>query len=148
MQLQAISEELKQYLSRERSLRDQIDQLKTELESLRLYGERRKTWRSRVPEAIAELRDESNQVVFSGSPRDLSGGGLGCESEQALAQEQWLHLSLQLPGLTEPLSSRARVVWQMKHGESPSSRIGCAFDELSFSERALIEQAIHPAQAT
>ena len=141
-QLEALTSELKQSVVREQALRDQLRRYQEELAALQTHGERRRVTRGPVSQAVLELQDRRRQVVFSGSARNLSGGGVGFETDRAGTIGELLRLSLRLPGRTDPITSRARLVWQQRDLRSATYRSGCRFIGLADEDRALIEGAI------
>ena len=143
-QLQALTTEIKQRVTRERALKDQMDRLKEELDVLQAHGERRKEVRGYLTEGTVELRDRRHRLIVSGDLSDLSGAGVGFDSERAWAINDPIQILLRLPGRVRPITSQGRLVWQRRNLRTAHYRSGCRFIDLSAANRAAIEHAIAP----
>ncbi len=141
-QLQALTDQIKQSVARERALQDQMERLKEDLAALQAHGDRRRALRGSVADATVELHDRENCVIFSGGLRDLSGAGVGFDGEQACSVGDPLRISLRLPGRARPITSQGRLVWQRKDPQTSRYRSGCRFVGLRAADQALIEHAI------
>jgi len=130
--------------AREHALQETLDQLQGEFDGIRFTGERRRAIRKRIPQALVELLNGHGKAgsVIAGTLRDLSSAGIGLETDCALPEMQAVHLRVILPGLGDPLESRARLVWQQAEGQPPRYHIGCRLVHLSKGTRTLIEQLI------
>jgi len=140
-QLEALSKEFEGVATRERALRDQTEELAEELEALRQYGERRKAERACVNAATIELLDDEQTILFAGTPRDLSASGFGVEAERSLPVREAVRIRLSLPG-QNPIASKARLVWQQRHGDNAHYRHGGLFVGLGDADRAVITQTV------
>jgi hypothetical protein len=128
--------------ARQRELQEGIDGLRRELEAIRSFGERRRTARIRIPQAFLEVHDDGEQPVFSGSPRDVSGSGLGFDVDRALTLPPLIRLRLNLPGVNEPIDSRARIVWQRADARATGTQIGCQLLDVPAAVRTYIRKTI------
>ncbi len=61
------------------------------------------------------------------SIRDISAGGVCLRTEERLAQNSILQISINFPGLSSPLSSLAKVVWVRKVGKTNNFEAGLEF---------------------
>ncbi len=140
--LDSVTQQMQDAATRETALRDQLDQLAQEVEALRRYGERRGGARIRVPEAGIELWDLEGQLLAAGPSRDLSAGGIGCDTPGSVPELTPLRMRLSLPG-GGSVESGIELVWQRGSGvEGEGFRGGFRFVEPSDAARAAIEETI------
>ena len=146
-QLAQLQAALQASSEREQALEAALGRAKTELHAIRARGERRSGIRKSVAEAFVELHrgHRRNGPIFSGTPRDVSRTGIGLETGTQLPANRLLQIRLTLPGLTEPIESKARVVWQQADGEPPRYHTGCQFVGLSDEARSLIDERVEQA---
>jgi hypothetical protein len=115
---------------RERALQAAINGLIQELEAVRRYGERRRARRFDWKDVSIELRSASADPVFVGVPSDISQTGMRVETDQQLPVEEPLQIRLHLPGFTDPVDYRARIVWQHAAYGSPHFQSGWQFVDM------------------
>jgi len=131
---------------RQRELQEGLDRLRRELDAVRSFGERRRTARVRVAQAFLEVHDDE-EPIFSGTPRDVSGTGLGVDLDRDVPLPPSLRVRLNLPGFSEPIESRARLVWRRADERSSGVQIGCQLLDVSGAVRARINKTIEQAVA-
>ncbi len=127
-----------------RQLEATLDQLKQELSVLRTVGvgERRNQTRRKVPHVQVEMRNGQDEPIFSGSPRDVSSGGVGLESDRELPALPSVQMCVSFPG-HDPIESKAHVVWQRAIGGTPPRyQSGYQLVGISRATRVLIDQII------
>ena len=148
-QLAFAQEQLAASVEREQTLQSILEDLKRTLRALQAFGERRRMARVHLPDAQIELMDgNEEQPLFAGSPRDLSSGGIGLETDRQLPEDT-LRLVLRLPGESEPIQSKARIMWQHQAGDGlPRFHSGCQLLELPDTVRSRITQHIEQAKTT
>ena len=146
-QLASAQEQLKASAEREQTLQSILEDLKRTLRALQAYGERRRMARAHLPHAQIELLDgDEEQPLFVGSPRDLSSSGIGLETPRQLPEEV-LRLVLRLPGESEPIHSKASIMWQQQAGDgTPRFHSGCRLLELPDTVRSRITQYVEQAK--
>lgn len=127
-------------VARELSLQEAFDEIRRKLSALETYGNRRRGIRSRIPEAVLELRNGKDDVLFSGEPRDFSLEGIGLETGHQMPTGT-LQARLSLPGM-DPVDSEARVVWQRAGGEPPRVSVGCRWLTLPEPAKARLESLL------
>ena len=140
MRFAALEENLQESLRRERFAQELVNRLKSEVEALRQYGERRQSVRLRVPEATVEVRNGGEEPLFAGSPRDISRTGFGCEAEHSFPDIAHARLRLKLPGFDEPIESTGKLVWQQASAGPNCFYGGFQFDDLEESIEARLDQ--------
>lgn len=141
VELTSVQQALEAAVQREHVVQETLDNLRRELQALQAYGERRAQARSRIPAVMMELYDGSEEPLFAGCPRDLSGTGFGLATEQELPRLESLRVRLQLSD-NDVIESRARIVWQQTDGEPPHYSSGYQFLTLSDDARMRIAQCI------
>ncbi|HLD77759.1 MAG TPA: PilZ domain-containing protein, partial [archaeon] len=148
-QLAFAQEQLAASVEREQTLQSILEDLKRTLRALQAFGERRRMARVHLPDAQIELMDgNEEQPLFAGSPRDLSSSGVGLETDRQLPEDT-LRLVLRLPGESEPIQSKARIMWQHQAGDGlPRFHSGCQLLELPDTVRSRITQHIEQAKTT
>ena len=138
-----LQQRLEDAVGRERILEAGLERLKQEAAALRAYGERRGATRTQIPDAFIEILNGGEDPIFSGTPHDISstGVGLDIERDEPLPPSIWVRLKL--PGLEQPIESRAQVVWQ-RAGDPPSPvhHSGCQLLDMTDVLRASIEQSV------
>ncbi|MDP3702939.1 MAG: PilZ domain-containing protein [Candidatus Omnitrophota bacterium] len=148
-QLASAQEQLAASVEREQTLQSILEDLKRTLRALQAYGERRRMARAHLADAhIALLDGDDEQPLFMGAPRDLSSSGIGLETDRQLPEEE-LRVRLSLPGESEPIHSKARIMWQQQAGDgTPRFHSGCRLLELPDTVRSRIAQYIEQAKTT
>ena len=148
-QLASAQEQIAAAADREQTLQSILDDLKRTLRALQAYGERRHIGRAHLPQTHIELLNgDDEQPLFTGALRDLSSSGIGLEMDRQLPEET-LRIRLRLQGESEPIHSKARLVWQQQAGDgSPRFLSGCRLLELSDPVRSRISQYIEQVRAT
>ena len=141
-QLVSLQQHLDDAARRETTLQGELARLGQALESLRTCGNRRARLRAAIPQAFIELFNGEETPIFSGMPRDLSGSGVGLETDRELPAFQSVRVRLRLPGQERPVTSRARLMWHRAEGQPTTYRGGCKFIGVSASTRARIEQLV------
>lgn len=147
MRFAALEENLQESLRREHFAQELVSRLKAQVEALRQYGERRQSVRLRVPEATVEIRNGGEEPLFSGSPKDISRTGFGCETEHSFPAIARARLRLQLPGF-EPIESTGKLVWQQASAGPNRFYGGFQFDSLEESVEAKLDQWLKTYQET
>jgi chromosome segregation ATPase len=146
-QIASFQEQLAAANERERELSRALDRLQRSLGALQAFGERRRKARVSIPEARVELLDldGDHQPAFVGALRDLSSTGIGFETDREIPGES-VRVRLSLPGLSESIESKARVMWQQPAAEQPSRyHCGCRLLGLPEATRVQIGQLIEHA---
>jgi hypothetical protein len=101
-----------------------------------------------IPDVRVELLDggRGGEPIVSGSLRDLSGNGIGLETDLEVPDEA-LRVRLSLPGASEPIESKVRKVWQQQAEDHPPRYYsGCQLLGLPASIRARLAQIVEHAQ--
>lgn len=130
---------------REKTLRDQIAELRAEFSQQQERGERRDHVRKTIAEAMIEVFNGSETPLFSGSPRDIGRGGIGLELDAALPVLDSMHVRLALPGLPA-VEAGAQIAWQQPSGAEPLRyRAGIQFTDLSAAASRRIEKSLSAA---
>lgn len=133
---------LQDVTKREQALQRAFDALNEEFNMVLAYGERRGAARIHFPEASVDLLDQKRRPIFSGCPENLSASGIGLETTTELPAGP-LRIRVRFPGLTDPIESSARVVWQKALGTNHHRyRTGCRFVRLPASARAQLKELI------
>ena len=147
-QQQAVAQEqLAASCERERTLQSALDHLRQTLSALQAYGERRRVARAHISDAHVELLDGDgdHQPIFAESLRDLSSGGISLETDREIPNDA-LRVRLSLPGASEPIESRARMIWQQQTGDQPQRyRSGCELLDLPDAIRSRIAECVAQA---
>ena len=134
--LQRTWQEAQQALDTERSRRLM---LQTELDAVRAYGERRRALRVAHEDLAVQLFNESGELAFEGNPRDVSSTGCGIQSAQPLSEKR-LRVALRVPGISESIEAKGRMVWQRQEGQSVA--VGYKFLNMSKEFREALEHAL------
>jgi hypothetical protein len=149
-QFEELRDALAASAAREHGLQDALDRLRTELEAIRIKGERRVGIRRPVAQVFVEIRNGRGRLgrpLYSGIPRDLSRLGLGLTTEEPLPSKRTLRVRLDLPGLEAPVESMARLVWQRAEGDPVRYQSGCQLLKLSDEARERIRQILEPTES-
>jgi uncharacterized protein (TIGR02266 family) len=101
--------------------------------------ERRRSQRAPV---TVRIEYATVDALFSDFTRDINEGGIFVETDEAIPLEEKVELKLRLPGSSEIVHARGRVV--RIEPASPRSPAGIAieFDELDHDARDLINRAV------
>ena len=142
-----LHEQFQASVDRGRALQGMLDQLAQELKALHTYGERRRRVRVVIPATAVELLSGEEGSALSIAPRNISGGGLGLESDRAITADATMRVRLRLPD-QEPIESKAQLKWQRAEGVLGRYQSGCRWIGLPASTRALIEQLVAEAQSS
>lgn len=138
---------LREVTQREQSLQRAFDALNAEFNMVLAYGERRGVPRVHLPAASVEVLDAKQRPLFSGCPENLSSSGIGVETTTELPVGP-MRVRLSLPGLTEPMQSTARLVWQKALGEGGRRyRSGCRFVRLPAASRSQLKDLLAQPKA-
>ena len=143
-----LQERVDESAGREQALQDALDQLKREFSALRVYwGERRSGIRVRMPDAFVELRNGGDGPLYAGAPRDLSSTGVGLETDQELPALAELRVRLNIPGCTDPIDSKAQLIWQQAEGKRTTRYYsGCQLVDVPEATRTRMQQLIEQFQ--
>ncbi len=147
MRFAALEESLQTSSRSERSLQEMVGRLRSEVVALRQYGERRQSVRLRIPEATVEISNGAEEPLFSGSPRDISSSGFGCETEHSFPPMKQARLKLQFPGF-EPIESKGKLVWQQASAQPNRFCGGFQFENLEESIEERLDQWLKTYQET
>ncbi len=126
-------------LASERMAREQLEE---RLAILQANGERRKTSRRFLPDATVEVETPDGTLIYQGTPRDVSGQGvgIGCEKEVPLPESANVRLSLQ--DGTHIIESTGRLVWNRESPDAGEQWSGYEFVDLPMEIRRAIEQLL------
>jgi hypothetical protein len=144
-QLEDLRKHVEASASQEHALQDALAQLKQELRALRTFGERRSHARAKIPHAFVELHNGEEDPIFAGSPRDISGAGIGLETDQELPASLRVRLSFLN---CESIESKAQLMWQKAEGQPTRYQSGCQLQDLSASTRKRLEQLVEESQSS
>lgn len=146
--LAELSQRLEDALGRERGLQEAFAQATQELNVLRAYGERRASMRTKMLEATIELfsDEEAADPIFTGAARDVSGTGIGLQSDYELPLLPKGRVRVSIQG-SEPIESAVHTVWQRGEGDSVGYQSGYAFADQSEALRSLIKGAANPSSS-
>lgn len=122
--------------------KSELDALKGRLDAAAESDERRRFSRRQIPEALVELSQDGQELLFKGPLRDLSGMGIGLDSEREIPSHTALRARLLLPGFTEPIESKARVIWQRMDVGTTRYQSGCRLLGLTPTARRRIDELV------
>ncbi len=96
---------------------------------------RRNTRRNKRVKTKIRVHCKTEGIFFSDFTRDICVDGVGVESTVAIMKGTIVDLHLHIPGETEPIITKGRVIWSntiIPHADSNSNiAIGIEFEELS-----------------
>ena len=140
-QLRGLQQALTQAEQQAQTWKQELEALKEKLAVSAEPDDRRQFTRRRIPEALVELRQNGQDPLFRGAPRDLSGMGLGLESECEIPAHTSLRVRLMLPGF-DPIESKARLIWQRADLDTSRYQSGCRLLGLSPTARRRIDELV------
>ncbi len=101
--------------------------------------ERRRTERARV---VVRIEYATVDALFSDFTRDINEGGIFVETDEPIPLDEKVDLKLRLPGSTELVNVRGRVLRVEQATATSASGIAIAFEQLDTSARELIDSVV------
>ena len=101
--------------------------------------ERRRSQRAPV---TVRIEYATVDALFSDFTRDINEGGIFVETDEAVPLEEKVELKLRLPGSSEVVHARGRVVRVELAGPGSAAGIAIEFDQLDRDARDMINRAV------
>jgi c-di-GMP-binding flagellar brake protein YcgR len=95
-----------------------------------------------IPVRYRILRDGAEAVGTSTVTCDLSTGGLCFMANEFLSTACRLILELDIPALTQPITTVSTVAWVQKEEDNGQYRVGSRFMEITERDRELIAKYV------
>jgi len=89
-----------------------------------------------------EERYATVDALFSDFTRDINEGGIFVETDEAVPLEEKVELKLRLPGSSEVVHARGRVVRVEPAGPGSAAGIAIEFDQLDDDARDTINRTV------
>lgn len=101
--------------------------------------ERRRTERAPV---TVRIEYSTVDALFSDFTRNINEGGIFVETDEAIPLEEKVELKLRLPGASDLVHARGRVVRVEPASETSPAGIAIEFDQLDADARDAINRAV------